>query len=162
MLRERLDQEGTGQDPNPAEDRGIPSGGDAVPAPGPVDGDTPNGDGGAPVDTGGGSNDTFPQVPDFPVPPVPPPPPSFGLAGGSAGGASSFARPGSAAAAPFRSQYFNANRVVSGGSPVSRFGEGAALAGAGDVFGGGGAEGGGPSSDEELARLIQALAGRRG
>src|ERR1700752_4590759 len=81
----------------------------AAPAPA---GETPSGAPGSeppPSDAG----DESPSR-SFPVPPVPPPPgagPIFSLGGGGGGGAASFARPGTAAAKPFRSQYFATNRV---------------------------------------------------
>jgi len=122
---------------------------------------TPNQDGGA----GGGR-----PAPPPPVP-VPPPPVQFNVAGAGGGeGASSFARPGSAAARPFRSMDFLQSRMQGGGpTEMGRrvgFGAGAALTGgaaAPTALPGGGfgeiAQPGGPA-DDELARLMASIAGR--
>lgn len=102
--------------------------------------------------------------PSFPVPPVPPPPaagPIFSLAGGGGGGAASFARPGTEAAKPFRSQAFSTNRSTSG-RPV-RFGAGTAVtAGNGVPFLPAGLDGAQAGPDDELQRLLALLQGAGG
>lgn len=105
----------------------------------------------------------------FPVPPVPPPPsagPIFSLAGGGGGGAASFARPGTGAAKPFRSQAFSTNRsTATGAAPQpARFGAGTAVVagGTGTPFLPAGLEGtaeAAPGGDDELARIIALLRG---
>jgi len=113
---------------------------------------------------GGSAPGGVPPIP--PVPQVPPPPVSFQL-GGQGGGASSFARPGSAAARPFRSSQFLTSRAEGGGASERRagFGAGAALAGGGvppvaDFNSGGDAGGLGDGEDDELARILAQVAGR--
>lgn len=105
------------------------------------------------------------EMPDasFPVPPVPPPPaagPTFSLAGSGGGGATSFARPGTEAAKPFRSQFFAANRST---APVARFGAGAPVTGGIAPFLPAGLEGDaaapGTGPDEELQRIMARLRG---
>jgi len=131
---------------------------------------TPGADGGA--QTGPQAQPAGPSRPAPPPPvPVPPPPVQFNVAGmGGGEGASSFARPGSAAARPFRSMDFLQSRVQGGGpSEMGRrvgFGAGAALTGgaaAPTSLPGGGfgeiAQPGGPA-DDELARLMASIAGR--
>jgi hypothetical protein len=104
----------------------------------------------------------------LPVPNVPPPPVTFNLGGAGGGeGASSFARPGSAAARPFRSAQFSTGRIGRGAAEgPQRFGAGSAIVGGGGAvppvsFGG---EGGGaaadPQNDDELARILATVAGR--
>lgn len=126
-----------------------------------------------PVDAGGseppppGAGDETP-TPDFPVPPVPPPPspgPVFSLAGSGGGGAASFARPGTEAAKPFRSQLFSTNR--GGMAPASRFGAGSPVTGGVAPFlpAGldGGAAGGDPAAgDSELQRILALMRGGGG
>ena len=124
--------------------------------------ETPSGSGGSeppPPDAGDESPD-----PSFPVPPVPPPPtpgPTFTLAGGGGGGAASFARPGTEAAKPFRSQMFSTNR---GTAQAARFGAGSPVTGGTTPFlpagldGGGDAASGAPG-DEELQRIMALLRG---
>lgn len=125
-----------------------------------------------PPEAGGSSTpppdagDETPASHSFPVPPVPPPPapgPTFTLAGGGGGGAASFARPGTAAAKPFRSPIFTANRST---SPQTRFGAGAPVSGgAGTAFlpaGLGGDVAGGDQAGQgadELARIMALLRG---
>jgi len=114
-----------------------------------------------PADAGDESPDR-----QFPVPPVPPPPsagPIFSLAGGGGGGAASFARPGTAAAQPFRSPLFATNRstAMPGGA---RFGAGTAVT----AGGGGGtpflpagltAEGEQGAPADELQRILALMRG---
>lgn len=116
------------------------------------------------------------EAPDrqFPVPPVPPPPspgPIFGLAGSGGGGATSFARPGTEAAKPFRSPIFTANRSTAApGGGGLRFGAGTAVAAGGAsspsfMPAGLGAEAGDPSQgapDDELQRIMAVLRGGGG
>ena len=111
-----------------------------------------------PADAGGEGPDT-----SYPVPPVPPPPtpgPVFSLAGSGAGGATSFARPGTDAAKPFRSPIFTANRST---APQVRFGAGAPVsAGGGTPFMPAGLEGGGDAgaaAPDDLARIMALLRG---
>lgn len=119
----------------------------------------------------GGSTAPTPDAGDespnqsFPVPPVPPPPspgPTFALAGSGSGGAASFARPGTAAAKPFRSPIFTANRST---SPETRFGAGSPVSsGAGSPFmpaGLGEGDQAGQGGDE-LARIMALLRGGGG
>jgi hypothetical protein len=127
---------------------------------------------GAPVNVGGvgsGKNPPPAPAPDLPpVPQVPPPPVSFQLGGvGGGEGASSFARPGSAAARPFRSSQFLSSRVE-GGRPAG-FGAGSAIVGggapvgpdsAGSPFGEAGGGEVDPTNDDELARILAQVAGR--
>lgn len=139
---------------------------------------TETGMGGAPttpttpnVDGGTGATPSAPARPAPPPPvPVPPPPVQFNVAGAGGGEvASSFARPGSAAARPFRSMDFLQSRMSGGGpSEMGRrvgFGQGSALVGgaAPTALPGGGfgdvAAPGGPA-DDELARLMASIAGR--
>jgi len=146
-----------------------------APATPPAEAPTPNADAGAP---GGPEPPPPPPTASYPVPPVPPPPIQVGIAGGpsqlgGAAGPSTFARVGSEAAAPYRTAFFSTNRVQGAGgnmpaAPPARFGPGApTVAGAApatffDAFGGGdGSNGGSPNSDEDLARLIAAIASRR-
>jgi hypothetical protein len=106
------------------------------------------------------------EAPDrnFPVPPVPPPPspgPIFSLAGGGGGGASSFARPGTEAARPFRSPIFTANRST---AMPGRFGAGTTVAGGGGTpflpVGLDAGESGGPEAPaDELARILAMMRG---
>jgi hypothetical protein len=126
----------------------------------------------APPPDAGGSEPPPPDAgdespsPEFPVPPVPPPPspgPVFTLAGGGGGGAASFARPGTQAAKPFRSQLFAANR---GGAPAARFGAGSPVTGGTAPFlpaglggEGGDAQGGPP---DELARILAMMRSAQG
>lgn len=107
--------------------------------------------------------------PDLPpVPQVPPPPVSFQLGGQGGGEASSFARPGSAAARPFRSSNFATSRLEGGGPGERRagFGAGSAIVGGGNVppvsdFNSGGNAGGlGGENDDELAQILAQIAGR--
>lgn len=136
--------------------------------------DTPTGAGGSepPPSSAGGE---MPR--SYPVPPVPPPPapgPRFSIAGSGGGGATSFARPGTEAAKPFRSQLFATNRQTapgaSGAKPMARFGAGTAITGGGgaatsflpaglegDIGGGSGG-----NSADELARILAALKGAGG
>ena len=105
----------------------------------------------------------------FPVPPVPPPPspgPIFSLAGGGGGGAASFARPGTAAARPFRSPIFTANRSTA--SPgADRFGAGTAVTAGGASspsflpagLAGEAGPGGPAGGDDELRRIMAVLRG---
>lgn len=110
-----------------------------------------------PADAGGEGPDI-----SYPVPPVPPPPspgPVFSLAGSGTGGAASFARPGTAAAKPFRSPIFNANRST---APQVRFGAGAPVsAGGGTPFMPAGLEGEGDAgaAPDDLARIMALLRG---
>jgi hypothetical protein len=129
--------------------------------------ETPNPDGGAP----GGSPEPSPPPPSFPVPPVPPPPIAVNLGGTGGGGAASFARVGSEAAAPYRTPFFATNRVQGSGlglagAPPSRFGPGVpslggTVAPSFDATGGMGADTPTPNSDDDLAKIIAAVAGRR-
>lgn len=130
---------------------------------------------GTPPETAGGSEAPPPRAGDespnrnFPVPPVPPPPapgPVFALAGEGGGGAASFARPGTEAAKPFRSQLFATNRstAASGGPAPARFGAGSAVAGGGvgtpfmpAGLDAGGEEGGAPT--DELQRILALIRG---
>lgn len=107
----------------------------------------------------------------FPVPPVPPPPapgPIFSLAGGGGGGAASFARPGTAAAKPFRSPIFTANRSTAAPGVGARFGSGTAVtaggAGSPGFMPAGLADegGGGPAAGDELRRILALMGGGRG
>lgn len=125
---------------------------------------TPNAGGGA-----SGALPTPPAPPVYPVPPVPPPPISVGVAGGPVqgggpAGPSTFAGVGSEAAARYRTPFFATNRIQSGGNAQPfRFGPGAPTVGGQPAIdlGGPGGEGGGPNSDEELARIVQAVAAGR-
>lgn len=110
--------------------------------------------------------------PEFPVPPVPPPPapgPIFSLAGSGDGGPTSFARPGTAAAKPFRSPIFTANRSTAmPGAGAARFGAGTAVtaggAGSPGFMPAGLADegGGGPAAGDELRRILALMGGGRG
>ncbi len=135
------------------------------------------GPGGTPPPESGGSQappaDAGDAVPDrsFPVPPVPPPPapgPIFSLAGGGGGGAASFARPGTAAAKPFRSPIFTANRSTAAPGVGARFGSGTAVtaggAGSPGFMPAGLADegGGGPAAGDELRRILALMGGGRG
>ncbi len=124
-----------------------------------------------PADVGGsapppaGAGDEMPDN-SFPVPPVPPPPTPgtiFSLAGGGGGGATSFARPGTEAAKPFRSQLFATNRMSAGSAPVTRFGAGAPVtAGGAAPFLPAGLEGdaaAAPGGNEELQRILALMRG---
>jgi hypothetical protein len=114
-----------------------------------------------------------PAAPLPPMPSVPPPPPAaqFNIAGSGGGeGASSFARPGSAAARPFRSADFFRSRLAGGGpTDIGRrvgFGSGAAMVGGAapsSSFAQGAFGDAAPnpsSSDDELARMMAQIAGR--
>lgn len=125
-----------------------------------------------PADVGGSAppppsaGDESPN-PTFPVPPVPPPPtpgPIFSIAGGGGGGATSFARPGTEAAKPFRSQLFATNRSAGGGAPVARFGAGTPVttgAAAPSFLPAGleGADQAGGAPGDELQRILALLRG---
>lgn len=109
--------------------------------------------------------------PEFPVPPVPPPPapgPIFSLAGSGDGGPTSFARPGTAAAKPFRSPIFTANRSTAAPGVGARFGSGTAVtaggAGSPGFMPAGLADegGGGPAAGDELRRILALMGGGRG
>lgn len=136
----------------------------AAPAP-----ETPTDVGGsAPPPASGGDAPS----PSFPVPPVPPPPapgPIFSLAGGGGGGATSFARPGTEAAKPFRSQLFATNRSSAGGmgqaAPTARFGAGTPVTTGGIAstlpagLEGDATSAAGANPGDELARILAALRG---
>lgn len=102
--------------------------------------------------------------PEFPVPPVPPPPspgPIFSLAGSGGGGPTSFARPGTEAAKPFRSPVFTANRSTA----MPRFGAGTPVtAGAAAPFlpSGLGGEASAEAPPDELQRILAILRGGGG
>ena len=101
--------------------------------------------------------------PPMPVPQVPPPPVSFQLGGAGGGvGASSFARPGSAAARPFRSSQFASSRAQGGGPGEARFGAGSPIVGgaAAPISDFGGGAGGGDIPEDELAQIMAQVAGR--
>lgn len=112
-----------------------------------------------PTDTTTLPNDA---IGDIPPPPIPKAPQisagmnmGMGMAGGSGTGGSTFARPGTRAAMPFRTPAFGAGRS-------SRFGPGAPLAG-GSSFGVGGDEGGGLGlSADDAAELLRTLVAGRG
>lgn len=129
--------------------------------------------GAAPPEAGGSEappSNAGDESPDrqFPVPPVPPPPspgPIFSLAGGGGGGAASFARPGTAAARPFRSPIFTANRSTA--SSAARFGAGTAVTAGGASspsflpagLAGEAGPGGPAGGDDELRRIMAVLRG---
>lgn len=161
---ERIDGEGGG-------------GGGRVPGPAP--GPAPEPDAPPVIPETGGSTappaDAGDDQPDrsFPVPPVPPPPsagPIFSLAGEGGGGPTSFARPGTEAAKPFRSPLFATNRATSipGAGGAARFGAGTALtAGGGGSpaflpagLGGEGDAQGAPA--DELQRILEIMRGQGG
>lgn len=126
--------------------------------------ETPTGAGGSEAPPSSAGDDT-PQR-RFPVPPVPPPPspgPIFSLAGGGGGGAASFARPGTEAARPFRSQLFGTNRSTS--APAARFGAGTPVTSGGAApFLPAGLEGEGQTGApaDELQRILATLRGGGG
>ena len=153
----------------------------AAPASTPPPADGTTGSNPPPSNPGGSSNTSFP------VPPVPPPPepgPTFSIAGSGSGGPTSFARPGTQAAAPFRSELFATNRGgiardrgSAGGAaghgpgasrisgPAMRLGAGSAVtsgflpAGLDSSVGGG--DGSNPNADA-LAKILAALQGAGG
>lgn len=162
MARATLDGESDAQTPwrggrPPADNTPAPSAAAPAAAPAP---ETPPEAGGsdAPPSSAGDESPSH----TFPVPPVPPPPapgPTFALAGGGGGGAASFARPGTAAAKPFRSPIFNANRST---APDVRFGAGAPVSGGSGAspFLPAGLEGDPAAApSDELARIMALLRG---
>lgn len=112
------------------------------------------------------------SIPPPPAVPVPPPPVQFNVAGAGGGeGASSFARPGSAAARPFRSMNF-VNSRLSGGSPMEMGGRRVGFGAGSAVVGGAGAPTGpgspfssaegeqGSTDPDEIGRILAQIAGR--
>lgn len=108
-----------------------------------------------PSDMGAG---TMPPdlIGDIPPPPVPLPP-GVGVAGAPGLGGSTFARPGTAAAQPFRTPAYFSQRP-------QRFGPGVPTLGGGSIVPGlGGDQGGSLGLDpEEAAELLRAMAAGRG
>lgn len=116
-----------------------------------------------------------PPPPPIPVPPVPPPPIDVNIGGQGGPGVATFARVGSQQAAPFRTPNFAQNRfqtagengpnsvMPGGGHGGPRFGPGVpATTGAPPFFDAGGSgQGPGPQTDDDLARIVAAVAGRR-
>lgn len=162
MSREGYENEAMLQRQQRRQEQQAPPSAPAPAEPAPADGTT--GSEPPPPDAGDESPDD-----SFPVPPVPPPPstgPIFSLAGGGGGGAASFARPGTAAAKPFRSQLFSTNRSTSA-PQAARFGAGTAVVagGGGTPFMPAGLDGSGEqpgSGDEELQRILALLQGGGG
>lgn len=124
---------------------------------------TPNPDASA-----GGTSAPPPRPPATPPPapiPAPPPPVRFDLAG-QGEGASSFARPGSAAARPFRSMNYLTSRLAGGSPGEARrvgFGAGAPVVGGAQGFSsfpGSQDMAGELGGEDELARIMASISGR--